>query len=1112
MEHLPLIREAIAERHACTAPHHVVRPVFIGRDVELRVLDEELARAMAGEGRVALVVGDEGIGKTSLALEMSRLARDRGCTVLWGQCHETGGTPAYWPWVQILRRHAKMADLPTLRDDLGASAAALGWISPTIRERCPELPTADTSELTRFHVVDAVTQFLRRVAARRPLVLVLDDLQRADGDSLHLLRFFATETTDAPILVLGAYRGGATDGTASEQLAGVAGQPWTTVLRLGGFDVAEVRRYVEAATTVRPPGALAEAIHAKTAGHPLFVAEIARLLATEGRLSEDPTNGGFRIAVPDTRWHAIADRLARLSEPCRRLLGVAAVVGYSFGSELAAATGEEPHVVRETLREAIDQQIVTTSDDEPGTYRFAHALIWDVLYGSISSDDLRSLHARVAKALIMMSEEGGSASHGSEALLAAIAHHSVEAARCTADLTAALDWTIAAGDRAAAMMAHEEAARHYTVALRVAERAGVVAATDLSTLWVRLAEARWRAGDMNGAREAGRRALALAKENGEPAAIAVAALTFAGRLPGFGAVVSDPEVVSELEQALAILPRTLPALRAQVMARLAEELAYSPRRRTEHSLAQKAIELAHGVEDSGVLAAVLRTTQWSVWTPDDVERRRQLAVDIVALAARTGDRVLALDGELLRLWSALEHGETDLAWRQLEHCTDVARELRLPHYVWVTAAARACLHIAAGRLDDAKRLAERAAVVGERTGNLTVMLFVGVQREHVRLLRGGFDEVAEWLESVLTTFPVIAPAVECTFVVTHACAGQHDRARAELATFVADDFARVPRNAAWLMNMTSLATACVAVGDRATARMLYHHLAPFTPYNVVLPPALVTAPVSHYMGRLAGLMGNEVAARRHYEDALELEQRTGSRQWIAITQIAYGCFLRHARSPTDVQRGVQLIASGRAIAAELGLEPIVFEADAALAAPSRRAPARGAFRRVGDVWEIEFRGESRTVPHRVGLTYLRCLLERPGVPVPAIELASLGGDRLLVDHNGGWMIDRRAMADVQRRIAELDATIAACERRGAVASADLAQERAECVRYLGGRGTELVSAADRARSGVTKAIGRAIRAIAQVHESLAHHLDRHVETGRLCTYVPDPGAPITFDL
>jgi len=110
------------------------------------------------------------------------------------------------------------------------------------------------------------------------------------------------------------------------------------------------------------------------------------------------------------------------------------------------------------------------------------------------------------------------------------------------------------------------------------------------------------------------------------------------------------------------------------------------------------------------------------------------------------------------------------------------------------------------------------------------------------------------------------------------------------------------------------------------------------------------------------------------------------------------------------------------------------------------------------------------------------------------------------------MIDRRAMADVQRRIAELDATIAACERRGAVASADLAQERGECVRYLGGRGTELVSAADRARSGVTKAIGRAIRAIAQVHESLAHHLDRHVETGRLCTYVPDPGAPITFDL
>ena len=1114
-DYLPIlvdkVRTAVAELRARATPHGVVRPVFVGRESELRVLDEELARAVAGEGRLVLVVGGEGIGKTSLALEVTRLASARACTVLWGQCHETGGAPAYWPWIQILRRYVKTADLETLREDLGGGAAAVGWITPTLRERCPGLPTADTAELTRFHVVDGVTQFLKRVAARRPLVLVLDDLHRADGDSLHLFRFFATESADAPLLVVGAYRDRSADGPIAGELARVAIQPLTTVLRLRGFEVTDVRRYVEEATTVRPSDALAHAIHTKTEGHPLFVAEVTRLLATDGRLSEHPLNGEFRLAIPATRRQAIADRLARLSDRCRRLLGVAAVIGHDFARELVACVaGEEPPAVQDALDEAIAEQLVAASDDEPGAYRFAHVLVREVLYESLAPSDRRGVHARVAEGL-EGSASGGSASLGPEPPLAAIAHHYLEASTDADDLRRALGWVIAAGDRASAMMAHEEAIRHYDVALSVAERAGLATPIHMNELLVKLAEAHWRAGDMNGAREAGRRALILAKEAGEPAAIAAAALVFAGRLPGFGAIVYDAEVVSELEQALALLPSSATALRAQVMARLAEELAHSPCRSAERSLGQQAIELARGVGDPAVLATVLRTTQWSVWTPDDVERRRQLAPEIVALAERTGDRVLGLDGELLRLWSALEHGETDVAWRQLELCTRRASDLCLPYYAWVTAAARACLHIATGRLDEAERLADQVFRVGERSGDLMATLFVGIQREHVKYLRGRFDEVAEWLRGVLVSFPLLASGVESSLILTYTRVGQHDRARTELGRLAADDFAGVPRNAMWLMNMAFLADACVSSGDTETAAQLYAHLAPFTPYNVLFPPAIMIGPVSHYIGGLAALMGNDSAARRHYEDALVIEGRTGSRHWVARTQIAYGRLLLRSRRPGDAERGARLVASGRAIAEELGLEPVVHEADAAVASALPPEPERGAFRHVGGEWEIEFRGKRVIVSHRVGMAYLCCLLERPGSPVPAIELASLGRDALLVDHNGGPVIDRKAMAEVQRRIAEIDTDIAACARRNAVVSADLLNERAECGAYMAGRGTEFVSAADRARSGVTKAIGRAIKAIAVVHEGLAHHLERHVETGRLCVYVPDLAAPVTFE-
>jgi hypothetical protein len=1085
----------------------IVRPVFVGREAELQVLEQELANATAGEGRVVLVVGEEGIGKTSLALELTRRARGRAIPVLWGRCHEAGGVPAFWPWIQVLRRYLETADPAALRDDLGEHAAILAWILPAFRERCRDVPAADPAELTRFHVVDAVTQLLKRAAARRPLLVVVDDLHRADGDAFHLFRFLARESLDAPLLLVGAHRDGV-GGPRAAELADLAGQPLTSALRLEGFAVVEVRHYIEQSTTVRPSEGLAGAIHAKTGGNPLFVAEVAGLLATDGTLA-DPATSGFRVAIPETRRQAITTRLERLSPHAQRLLGIAAVIGSDFGRDtIAAVAGEATAVVQCALDEAVDARMVSPSDDEPGTYRFSHVLVRDALYGTLDPRTRADFHADVARALEATARSGAAM----ESAFAAIAHHYLQAATDDDGKRRAVEWLSEGGTRASRMMAHDEAARYFEAALGIAEQPGLLSPARTSSLVLALAEARWRAGDLAAARAMGRRALALAKDVGEPAAIAAAALAFAGRLPGFGAIVSDPDVVVELEEALALLPISMTDLRARVMARLAEELAYAPGVGAERTLGQQAIELARGAGDAAVLADVLRTVHWSVWTPDAVERRRRLSPEIVALAARTGDRVLALDGELLALWSALEHGETDVAWRHLALCARMAHELRLPHYVWVTAAARACLHFANGRLDEAERLAEQASEIGAHTGNPTVALFAGGQRMHVKSLRGHLEEVAAWLQDVLTTFPVLATAMECALITTFATAEQHDRVRLELAAYAADDFARVPRTPAWLMNMVFLAHACTAIADGETAHHLYRHLAPFTPYNVVVPPAYVLAPVSHYVAGLAIVMGKERAARRHYDDALALERRTGTRHWTAVTQIDYGRLLVRASDPADVARGLQLLAAGRSIAKELGMEPAIRDADAALPRfPAAESP-RGVFRHVGDGWQLEFRGRAATVGHRVGMTYLRCLLERPGVAVPALELAALGGESVLVDGAGRRPVDRRAVTEVQRRLAEIDAEIASGERRGSTAGAALLHERRECAAYLARRSSELVSASDRARSCVTKAIGRALKTIRDVHEGLAHHLERHVETGRLCVYVPDPATPVTFEL
>ena len=129
---------------------------FVGRDRELAVLSQTLEDALAGRGRVILLAGEPGIGKSRLAAELAARARGRGAKVLVGRCWEAGGAPAYWPWVQSLRAYVREAQLDALRAELGAGAADLAQIVPEVRERLPDLPAPPSadSEAARFPLFD----------------------------------------------------------------------------------------------------------------------------------------------------------------------------------------------------------------------------------------------------------------------------------------------------------------------------------------------------------------------------------------------------------------------------------------------------------------------------------------------------------------------------------------------------------------------------------------------------------------------------------------------------------------------------------------------------------------------------------------------------------------------------------------------------------------------------------------------------------------------------------------------------------------------------------------------------------------------------------------------
>ena len=396
---------------------------FVGREAELQEVQRGLADALAGRGRLVLISGEPGIGKSRLADELLRDARGRGMEVLVGRCWEAGGAPAFWPWVQALRVAIGERDPDRLRRQLGQGASDLAELFPELRQLFPDLPAPFPleSEGARFRLFEAIATFIHNAASNRPLVIVLDDLHAADEPSLLLLEFLARELDRSRLLVVGAYRN--VDPVLGDplvrMLSGVAREPTTRRIALTGLAEKAVSEYVSIASGSEADAATAAAIHAETEGNPLFVSELVRLLAAEGRLGLPNTP----LGIPTTVREVISSRLQRLSEPCREAVTVASVLGREFAFD---ALGEVSGLSRDDLLDALDEalaeRVIGEVSGTAGTLRFAHVLIRDALYDGLTMAQRLRLHRRAGDALETLY------SGNLEPHLAELAHHFLAAA------------------------------------------------------------------------------------------------------------------------------------------------------------------------------------------------------------------------------------------------------------------------------------------------------------------------------------------------------------------------------------------------------------------------------------------------------------------------------------------------------------------------------------------------------------------------------------------------------------------------------------------------------------------------------------------------------------
>jgi DNA-binding SARP family transcriptional activator/class 3 adenylate cyclase/tetratricopeptide (TPR) repeat protein len=375
---------------------------FVGREPELGRLLAGLEDAVAGRGRLFLISGEPGIGKTRIADEVVRRAEARGVRVLAGRCWEGGGAPAYWPWAQALRGYVRGAAPEALRAQLGTGAVDLAQMLPQLREALPGLPEPVPLDAdgARFRLLDATAEFLRNMSAAQPTVLVLDDVHAADPPSLALLRFLARELGSMHLLVLAAYRDvdPVPGQPLTEMLVEATREPATQRLALAGLSDLQVLEYMTRMAPDIASPKLAATVHEQSEGNPLFVGEAARLLALEGVAAEDGDEP--RLAIPETVREVIGRRLTHLSGDCNRLLLLASVFGREFPVDaIARLDGVVVDELLDRLDEAVAARVLSDVPGSPGRLRFAHVLIRDALYDGLPAARRVRLHARVAQTL-----------------------------------------------------------------------------------------------------------------------------------------------------------------------------------------------------------------------------------------------------------------------------------------------------------------------------------------------------------------------------------------------------------------------------------------------------------------------------------------------------------------------------------------------------------------------------------------------------------------------------------------------------------------------------------------------------------------------------------------
>jgi ATP/maltotriose-dependent transcriptional regulator MalT len=889
--------------------------VFVGRSFEIEALCAALDTTGAGNGRMVLLAGEPGIGKTRTASQLTRFAAERDARIVWGRCHEEAGAPPYWPWIQILGAVAAVKDSDELRHDLDAGAGDIADIVPDIRARLTDLdPPAtlsDPSE-TRFRLFSSISQFLIRSSRRQPLVLVLDDLHWADVPTLRLLEFLAQEVAGSRLLVIGAYRD--TDLSRRHRLSDTLGAltrvPHVLRLHLTGLSSEDVRQFVTTTAGMALPAWLTNAIHSQTEGNPLFVHEVVRFLAQEGRFNRDALVMPPTIRLPEGIREVIGRRLNLLSPASNEILIVAAVIGREFALNVLVHASQPR--TEETILEVLDEAIATHIIEElgPERYQFTHTLVRITLYDELRTGQRRRLHHTVGEAIETVHRRDPNP------VLGDLAHH-FRAAGMGGDVERAIDYTTRAGQSADAALAFEEAISLFQNALDMLDTLSIDDPDRRCSLLLRLGDAQRKANDYPHALETFRAAAEIARSRRMGVALAKAAYGYADSAWRHTAHL-DHRSGLLLKEALDRLPETEAGLRIKLMGSLARDRLHSGEVDEAKALASQAIAMARRLDDPAALATSLAGLADLSWRPHETEKMLAEASEMAEMGERANDLEVALRGHFRRASLMLELGDIATAVTAVEMMSHINARLRQPFFNLFELALRTTMALMRGALDEAERLilqSMRTQLPHRAFVNDPVSLPIFTLRREQGRLRELGPMVAMFVRQN-TEATTWRPGLALLYVEL----GDLEAARAVFTGLAADDFKSLPQDGRWATCITYLAEVCVALGDPVRASVLYRFLLPWQGRNIVMGGGTgCWGSSDRFLGLLATIEARWSNAERHFVEALAMNERVGALAPLAHTHCDFAAMLLARDDPGDAASALAHLREAEQRAANLGL-------------------------------------------------------------------------------------------------------------------------------------------------------------------------------------------------